>query len=92
MKPHRVKHIPTGLYYKPYGNNSNLSAVGKVYLNNSDPFNVNNGDDSIYIAIRRFHSILKKFPNEFPELKFNELGYKYSGLIPKSKFEIEYLE
>lgn len=40
MKPHRVKHIPTGLYYKPYGSNSNLSAVGKVYLNNSDPFNV----------------------------------------------------
>ena len=54
MRPHRVKHIPTGLYYKPYGSNSNLSAVGKVYLNNSDPFNVNNGEDSIYIAIRNF--------------------------------------
>ena len=62
MKPHRVKHIPTGLYYKPYGNNSNLSLVGKLYVNNSDPFNVNNGDDSIYIAIRKSHSILKKFP------------------------------
>lgn len=66
MKPHRVKHIPTGLYYKPYGSNSNLSLVGKMYLNNSDPYNVNNGEDSIYISIRRFHPILNKFPNEFP--------------------------
>ena len=92
MKPHRVKHIPTGLYYKPYGNNSNLSAVGKVYLNNSDPFNVNNGDDSIYIAIRKSHSILKKFLDAFPELKFDEWGNKYCGYISKSKFIVEYLE
>ena len=92
MKPHKVKHIPTGLYFKPYGNNSNLSLVGKLYVNNSDPFNVKNGEDSIYIAIRRFHPILNKFPNAFPELKFNEFGNKYCGYIPKSKFEIEYLE
>lgn len=92
MKPHRVKHIPTGLYYKPYGSNSNLSLVGKMYLNNSDPYNVNNGGDSIYISIRRFHPILNKFPNEFPELKFDEWGNKYCGYIQKSKFEIEYLE
>lgn len=92
MKPHRVKHIPTGLYYKPYGSNSNLSLVGKMYLNNSDPYNVNNGGDSIYISIRIFHPILNKFPNEFPELKFDEWGNKYCGYIPKSKFIVEYLE
>lgn len=92
MKPHRVKHIPTGLYYKPYGSNSNLSLVGKMYLNNSDPYNVNNGEDSIYISIRRFHPILNKFPNEFPELKFDEWRNKYCGYIPKSKFIVEYLE
>ena len=92
MKPHRVKHIPTGLYYKPYGNNSNLSLVGKMYLNNSDPFNVNNGEDTIYISIRRFHSILKKFPKAFPELKLDEFRNKYCGYIPKSKFIVEYLE
>lgn len=92
MKPHKVKHIPTGLYYKPYGSNSNLSLVGKMYLNNSDPYNVNNGEDSIYISIRRFHPILNKFPNEFPELKFDDWGNKYCGYIPKSKFIVEYLE
>ena len=92
MNPHKVKHIPTGLYFKPYGSNSNLSLVGKLYVNNSDPFNVNNGKDSIYIAIRRFHPILNKFPDAFPELKFDEWGNKYCGYIPKSKFEIEYLK
>ena len=63
-----------------------------MYLNNSDPYNVNNGEDSIYISIRRFHPILNKFPNEFPELKFDEWGNKYCGYIPKSKFIVEYLE
>lgn len=29
MKPYRIKHIPTGLYYKP--GVSNLSKTGKVY-------------------------------------------------------------
>lgn len=29
MKPYRVKHIPTGLYYKP--GEVNLSKRGKVY-------------------------------------------------------------
>lgn len=48
--------------------------------------------DSICITIRKSHSILKKFPNEFPELKFDEFGNKYCGYIPKSKFEIEYLK
>lgn len=51
MKPHRVKHIPTGLYYKPYGNNGNLSPVGKVYLTNSDPLMVNRGENYIYISL-----------------------------------------
>lgn len=29
MKPYRIKHIPTGLYYKP--GEVNLSKTGKVY-------------------------------------------------------------
>lgn len=27
----RIKHIPTGLYYKPAGTTGNLSATGKLY-------------------------------------------------------------
>lgn len=29
MKPYRIKHIPTGLYYKP--GETNLSKTGKAY-------------------------------------------------------------
>lgn len=92
MKPHRVKHIPTGLYYKPYGSAGNLSSVGKVYLTNSDPLMIDRGEDYIYICLKMGSSILKKFPNEFPELSFSEHQCKYVGRVPKSKFEIEYLE
>lgn len=35
MKAYRIKHIPTGLYYKPSNGMSNLSTKGKVYLTNS---------------------------------------------------------
>ena len=32
MKIYKLKHIPTGLYYKPFaGSGSNLSKNGKVY-------------------------------------------------------------
>lgn len=30
MKPYRLKHIPTGLYYKPNSSNT-LSKKGKIY-------------------------------------------------------------
>lgn len=92
MKPHRVKHIPTGLYYKPFGGTSNLSSVGKVYITKGDPLSVNKEEEYIYISIRKDSSILKKFPNEFPELEPSNYNYNYVGKIPKSKFEIEYLE
>lgn len=32
MKPYKLKHIPTGLYYQPYKyRGSNLSFKGKIY-------------------------------------------------------------
>lgn len=39
IKFHRVKHLPTGLYYQP-GNN-NLSENGKIYHNNNDVISAN---------------------------------------------------
>lgn len=92
MKPHRVKHLPTGLYYKPYGNTSNLSKTGKVYLNNTNPLNLNYGRDYIPITINYKSSILKNFLENLPELSLSKNQKEYSGRIPKSKFEIEFLE
>lgn len=31
MKPYKVKHIPTGLYYQPSKGGNNLSPRGKIY-------------------------------------------------------------
>ena len=39
IKLHRVKHIPTGLYYQPGTNN--LSEKGKIYSNNHDVISAN---------------------------------------------------
>jgi hypothetical protein len=34
ITPYRLKHIPTGLYYQPTSNLSNLSFKGKIYQTN----------------------------------------------------------
>lgn len=34
MKPYRLKHIPTGLYFQPTNNWNNLSKKGKIYTGN----------------------------------------------------------
>lgn len=35
MKPYRIKHIPTGLYYKP-STDTNLTKRGKAYTTGSN--------------------------------------------------------
>lgn len=38
MKPFRLKHIPTGLYYQPHKHRgNNLSEKGKVYMTTNTP-------------------------------------------------------
>lgn len=36
MKPYRLKHIPTGLYFQPTNNWNNLGKKGKIYTGNSN--------------------------------------------------------
>lgn len=91
MKPHKLKHIPTGLYYKPFGCNSNLSTRGKIYAANTNPLKLNRGTDYIRVSIRKNSAILKKFLEELPELTLSKDGMQYNGKISKSKFEIEFI-
>ncbi len=51
VKPYRIKHKASGLYYQPAINHSNLSKKGKVYMTNNSPLMLNNSYD--YIAILR---------------------------------------
>ena len=38
MKPYRVKHVPSGLYYQPTKDGNNLSKQGKVYFTSQNCF------------------------------------------------------
>lgn len=66
MKPYRIKHIESGLYYRPARgrNKSNLSTHGNVYLTKNSPFY----DKSSYIHIqvdkdtRVFNKAKEMFP------------------------------
>lgn len=63
VKPYRIKHKASGLYYQPARNHSNLSKNGKVYITNNSPLLVNNGYDYIAISVRKgtkVHDILEK--------------------------------
>lgn len=93
MKPYRVKHKETGLYYQPAKGGNNLSERGKVYMTNSNPLSMDRGCDYIWIDLKDNSLLYKKHKDCLPELK--ECGYdssKLSGRVPKEKFEVEYLK
>ena len=68
IKFHRVKHLPTGLYYQP--GSTNLSEKGKMYSSNSDVISANFGhctpiriskSSKVYL---RHKEIIDKYAND----------------------------
>ena len=87
MKPYRIKHKPTGLYYQPTINGNNLSKTGKVYLTNNS---VLKGTDTfIFISLNEEGRLYKKFEKYFPTLKPDHLYM--TGRVSKTEFEKEEL-
>ena len=87
MKPYRIKHRASGLYYQPMSNGNNLSKTGKVYLTKN---NVLNGTDTfVHIFLKEQGRIYKEYGKFFPILK-PYLMYM-TGRVPKTEFEIEEL-
>lgn len=87
MKPYRIKHKTSGLYYQPTSNGNNLSKTGKVYLTKN---NVLNGTDPfVYISLNEQGRIYKKYGKFFPTLKPYHLYM--TGRVSKTEFEIEEL-
>ena len=92
-KIYRVKHKPSGFYYKPLSGTvgSHLGERGKVYTTASNGV-LNKETGPVYIQIRKNSKIHKKL---------EELGYTPSGdnsgtwkaiyYIPRAEFEKEYL-
>lgn len=87
MKPYRVKHKASGLYYQPMSNGNNLSKTGKVYLTKS---NVLNGTNPfVYIFLNEQGRLYKEYGKFFPTLK--PYHVYMTGRVPKTEFEIEEL-
>ena len=87
MKPYRIKHKASGLYYQPTSNGNNLSKTGKVYLTKN---NVLNGTDPfVYISLNGQGRLYKEYAKFFPTLKDYHLYM--TGRVSKTEFEIEEL-
>lgn len=92
VKPYRIKHKNSGLYYQPASNHSNLSKIGKVYMTNNSPLLINDGYDYVSISVRKgtnVHNILEKLmPLKGVEEFFGNAVYYR---VPKTEFEKEEL-
>lgn len=92
VKPYRIKHKASGLYYQPARNHSNLGKNGKVYMTNNSPLLANDGYDYIFISAgkgTKVHDILEKLmPLKGVEEFF---GQAVCYRVPKSEFEKEEL-
>lgn len=87
MKPYRIKHKASGLYYQPTSNGNSLSKTGKVYLTKN---NVLKGTGSfVYISLNEQGRIYKEYGKCFPTLSPYHLYM--TGRVPKTEFEKEEL-
>nr|DAS96447.1 MAG TPA: hypothetical protein [Caudoviricetes sp.] len=90
MRPYRIKHKTSGLYYRPFLNYSNLTKRGKVYISGNNALNYYKCSDSIDIEVRIDTTVYKQNKELFKDFKEVE-PWKVFKRVPKSEFEIEIL-
>lgn len=88
MKPYRLKHKPTGLYYKPTSS-SNLSKKGKVYTTSASALTYYNKD--IVIELKKATNAYKQFREMLQPYVVSEDKTKINYHIPRTHFELEEL-
>lgn len=86
MNPYRIKHIPTGLYYKP--GEVNLSKTGKVYQTGANILNYT-GNDIMCITCRKDSKIYKDTAKIIAWKPY--FRTQMIACIPKNQFEKEEL-
>lgn len=89
MNPYRIKHKPTGLYYKPSTGN-NLSKNGKVYTTANSVLAHRKSYDFLVITALKNSTIDKtvgKLSDNFTQNNYGKIFYK----VPKEEFEIEWI-
>ena len=83
MEFYRIKHKPTGLYYKP-GQGNNLTKKGKVYTGGPNVLNYYTGN----IPVRAGGSLLKQLKQIYNVVE--ECRYGHVGIsLPRTDFVIE---
>lgn len=87
MKPYRVKHKASGLYYQPTSNGNSLSKTGKVYLTKNNV--LNEKDTFVFISLNEQGRLYKEYAKFFPTL--NPYHLYMTGRVPKTEFEKEEL-
>lgn len=90
MRPYRIKHQPSGLYYKPFNGLSNLSKAGKVYTTANNPLSYYKGSDTIPIEIRTDTTVYNAYREAFKDFK-ESAPWKVFKNVPKTEFVIEVL-
>lgn len=92
VKPYRIKHKASGLYYQPARNHSNLSKNGKVYMTNNSPLMLNDSYDYIAISVRKGTKVNDVLEKEMPLKGVDEFfGKAVYYRVPKSEFVKEEL-
>ena len=89
MKPYRIKHKPTGLYYYPGSGRTNLTFRGKIYKTKQNVF-----DYYLYSPIPIYMFNVSKTAEICKRLipEIGEKLSKYSGCkveLPREDFEVE---
>lgn len=94
MRPYRIKHKPTGLYYYPGPGRTNLTFKGKVYKTKQNAFDYYwDGLIPIYMYnMSRTAEICKRLIPEIGE-KLSKIDKRLGCCVelPREDFEIEYL-
>jgi hypothetical protein len=92
MKPYRIKHIPTGLYYKP-SSDTNLTKRGKAYTTGGNILTYCN-TGYVHISLLLESEAYKEHKEYFDLVEFYSNAYCKSSnrkvyRIPISHFEKE---
>lgn len=85
MRPYKMKHVPTGLYFQPHKHRgSHLSKSGKIYQTKSNGIETGNyGHKTFRIACQkdsRVHKLTKDI------IAWRESGYSYGQLYAETEF------
>ena len=95
MKPYKLKHIPTGLYYQPISNKgSHFSKRGKIYQTKNNILNLSyfsNGSPrkEIRIEAHRDTLIYKEYKDKLIWIEPFRYSDKYTTITLAEDWEIE---